>query len=88
MISGIPITSQPLCNEFGGEVSLDRTRKVGNSTDCTRSSGCLAKVENKSRSNHPSPDSLGMYPTWIVTQVDQYQSYWDFENSSNYQPEL
>jgi len=42
---------------------------VGNSTDCTKNSGCLAKDGNESGNNQSSPDSLGTYPTWIVTQV-------------------
>jgi len=61
--------------------------KVGNSTDCSRSSGCLAKVGHNSSNHQSSPDSLGMYPVWIVTWVDRYQHYWSFENSSNYQLE-
>ena len=78
---------------FGGKASLDHTRNscmanVGNSTDCTGSSSCLAKVRDKNKNNQSSPDSLGTYPTWIVTQVDWYQRYWSFENSNNYQPKM
>jgi len=62
--------------------------KVGNSTDCIRNCGFLAKVGNKSRNNQSSPDSLETYLTWIVTSVDRYQPYWDFENSSDCQPRL
>ena len=62
--------------------------KVGNNTNCTRRSNCLAKVANESGNNQSSPDSLGTYPTWTVTLVDWYQHYWNLENSSNCQPTL
>ena len=61
---------------------------VGSSTNHTRSSSCLANVGNESGNNQSSPNSLGTYLTWIVTQVNWYQGYWNFENSSNYQPWL
>jgi len=48
---------------------------VGNSTDHTRNSDCLAEVGNKSTNNQSSPDSLWTYPTWTVTWVDLYQCY-------------
>jgi len=91
MISGIPVKSQPLCDEFGS--SLDCTRnprmaKVGSSIDHTRNSCCLAKVGSKSGNNQSFPDSLGTYIIWILTRADWYQCYWNFEKSSNYQLRL